>query len=256
MGGLVILKGIVSEMIAMRARVAPTSSISFISLFASPVSGSSAAAIMRKVLDPLLGMRGVLNSQIREVARGTFMDNLLTEVVDRIYAPQKTDDCRKSDNSRRAIPIRMIMASRDQVVDETDRERTSARFRKRTPLAFEYDHWTIKEPADHNDRRYKALTKDVQDGLRERFHKICLDLSSAAQGVKEAAVNEFERRYEQIFRRRLEDHGVDIKSEQELYRSYLVIIIDDCRRRSRPPFYAADRALRHLIERGLVHRER
>ena len=250
LGGLVILKGIVSEMVAMRALEAPTSSVSFISLFASPVSGSTAAAIMKQTLGWLLRIFGFLNRQIREVARGNFVDNLLTEVVDRIYAPKKTDD------SRRVIPIRMVMANRDQVVDETDRERACARFRKRTPLAFDYNHWTIKEPTDHNDRRYKALSDDVQDGLLERFHRICADLKSATQDVKEAAVMEFARRYEHVFRRRLEDHGVDVDSKPDLYRTYLEVIIGDCLRWPRPPYYAADRALTHMIELGLVGRER
>ena len=184
------------------------------------------------------------------MAPGTFVDKLLTEVIDRIYAPQKTDD------SRRVIPIRMVMANRDQVLDETDRERASARFPKKTPLAFDCDHWTIKEPTDHNDRRYKALSDDVQDEIRKRFHRICADLKSATQDVKEAAVMEFARRYEHVFRRRLEDHGVDVDSKPALYRSYLQIIIGDCLRCPRPPHYAADRALTHMIELGLVGRER
>lgn len=250
LGGLVILKGIVSEMLALRAMVPPASSVSFISLFASPVSGSTAAAAMKQTLGPLLRILGLLNPQIREVARGNFVDNLLNDVVDRIYAPQKTDD------SRRIIPIRMVMANHDQVVDETDRERAIARFQKRTPLAFDYNHWTIKEPTDHNDRRYKALSVDVQDGLRDRFHRICVDLKRGTQSAKEDAVMELERRYEHVFRRRLEDHGVDIDARPALYRSYLEVIICDCLRCPRPPYYAADRALTHMIELRLLDRER
>lgn len=249
LGGLIILKGIVSEMIAMRALKAPTSNVSFISLFASPVSGSTAAAIMQRMLGGFLSKLGFVNRQIREVARGTYIDDLLTEVVNRVHAPQKTDD------SRRVIPIRMVMATRDQIVDETDRRRASARFQTNSPLEFDYDHWTIKEPTDHNDRRYRAQSDDVQDGLRERYHKVCADLKSVTQDVREAAAIEFERRYEHIFRRRLEDHDVDVDSEPALYRSYLMLIVDDCLRCPRPPYYAADRALTHMIELGLVGRE-
>ena len=50
LGGLVILHGIVSEMIKTRAQQPPTSCVSFVSLFACPVSGSSAAAVVRHTL--------------------------------------------------------------------------------------------------------------------------------------------------------------------------------------------------------------
>ena len=250
LGGLVILKGIVSEMIALRAMTPPTSCISFISLFASPVSGSSAAAIIKQTFGQLPGVQRLLNQQLREVARGSDMDNLLTEVINRIYAPEKIDD------SRRSIPIRMVMANRDRVVDETDRQRASARFPRTLPLALDYDHSTIIKPTDHNDRRYKALAGDIQDGLRERFHRICVELKSASQDERKAAVIEFARRYEHIFRRRLEDHGVDVNLAAPLYRSYLNVIIDDCRRCPHPPHYAADRALAYMIEQGLMARGR
>ena len=247
LGGLVILNGFADEMAMGRAQTAPTSNVSFISLFASPVSGSSAAAVIKHTLGKLKGVGSFLvNKQIREVARGTDVDDLLTKVVDRMYAPETED------GSHRAIPIRMVMANRDHVVDVTDRERDRARFTRCTPLAFDYDHWTIKEPKDHNDRRYRALSSDVQAGLSERFHRICTDLLDGMKEVQESAVVEFVRRYEHIFRRRLEEHGVDVDAAPALYRSYLRLIVKDCKRAARPPFYAADRALTFLKERGVV----
>ena len=250
LGGLVILKGMVSEMLALRAQKPPASRVSFISLFASPVSGSSAAAVLKHTLGWLPRFLGPLSRQFRDVARGSLVDQLLDDVVARIDAPGRTDD------SRRAIPIRMIMATRDRVVDETDRKRASARFQKTTPLAFDYDHRTIKEPSDHNDERYRALSQDIQAGLADRFHRICVDLATGTPPAKEAAAREFARRYEHIFRRRLEDHGVDIDPQSGLYRSYLRVIIRDCLGSPRPPFYAADRVLMHMIEAGILVRAR
>ncbi len=250
LGGLVILKGIVSEMIAMRAQERPTSHVSFISLFAAPVSGSSVAAILKRTLGQLPGLGSLLNHQLRQVARGIDVDSLLNEVFSRVYAPEKPDA------SRRVIPIRMVMAIRDGIVDETDRQRASARFQKLMPLSFDYDHVTIKEPNDHDDNRYRALAEDVQDGLRKRFQDICVDLNSDSEDAKAAAATEFTRRYEHLFRCRLENAGVDVDSEQEIYRSYLNVIIDDCRRTGRPPHFAANLALKHLIEQRLIPRGR
>ena len=247
LGGLVILHGVVTEMMAARAQEAPASNVSFISLFASPVSGSSVAAVMRHTLGGLPGIgRQIVNRQVQQVARGTDVDDLLTKVVNRMYAPPQDD------NSHRTIPIRMVMASRDQVVDATDRERDRARFARPKPLAFDYDHRRIKEPANRGDVRYKALSWDLQDGFAGRFHQICVEFLGAAKDMREAAVLEFARRYEHIFRRRLEQEGVNIGSKPELYRGYLMLIVKDCAREPRPPFYAADRALTFLKESGSV----
>ena len=244
-GGLVVLKGIVSEMIAMRAQQDPTSSVCFVSLFGTPVSGSTAAAMVRQTVGVLGVVGAIVNKQIRSLARGREVDDLLTAVVDRVYAPVLED------SSRRRIPIRMVMGSRDRAVSETDRVRASARFGRTMPLAFDYGHWNIKEPTDHDDQRYQALSRDIQEGLAHRFHRICAALESDRES-KEGAVIEFQRRYEHILRRRLEDFGVDTVEQDALYKSYLTVIIRDCRRHVRPPYYAADRALTILIERGLV----
>ena len=250
LGGLVILKGMVSEMRALRGQKPPASSVSFISLFAAPVSGSTAATVLRHALRWLPRILAVLSRQFGDVARGRFVDQLLDDVVARIDAPRATGA------SRRAIPIRMIMATRDRVVDETNRERASARFQKTTPLAFDGDHRTIKEPSDHDDRRYQALSHDIQDGLGDRFHRICVDLETGTPPANQAAAREFARRYEHIFRRRLEDHGVDIAARPDLYRSYLRVIVRDCLGSPRPPFYAADRVLMHMIAAGILDRAR
>lgn len=242
-----ILHGLVGEMAMGKAREMPASNVSFITLFAAPVSGSSVAAVLSHTLGKLFGpLRFLFGRQVRQVARGPAMDDLLTKVVDGIYAPAKED------GSHRAIPIRMVMASRDQIVDATDRQRDRARFTRCAPLAYDYDHSTIKEPANHDDKRYMALARDVQAGLAQRFQQICREILCGTRDAQESAVVEFARRYEHIFRRRLEEHGVDVHTEQELYRSYLHLIVRECARTPRPPFYAADRALVYLLTSGLV----
>ena len=246
MGGLVILQGLVSEMIAGRAQRHPASSVSFISLFASPVSGSTAAAVVKQTIGSLWRFGAIVNKQIRSLARGRCVDGLLTEVIHRIYQPS----C--EDSSARPIPIRMVMAKRDKAVSDTDRLRASARYRRHPPLIFDYGHSSIKEPRDHNDERYKALSCDIQDELAGRFHQICVDLESHDVHVRNQAEMAFGLRYEHIFRRRLEDRGIAITKNEALYRSYLRVIVKDCRSNACPPFYAADRALTILVEQGHV----
>ena len=137
-------------------------------------------------------------------------------------------------------------------MSETDRKRASARFRRTMPLAFDYGHWSIKEPEDHDDSRYKALARDVQKGAAGRFHRICVDLESDREDVREQAAMEFTRRYERTFRRRLLDAGVDVDKEPARYRSYLRVIVRSCRRKARVPCDVANAELAVLIERELV----
>ena len=79
-----------------------------------------------------------------------------------------------------------------------------------------------------------------------------MDLETGSQRAKKAAKREFERRYEHVFRRRLEEYGVDVDAKPRLYRGYLKLIVKDCEAEARPPFYAADRALQFLLDRGFV----
>ena len=245
LGGLVILHGLVSEMLGMRAQEAPTSRVSFVSLYACPVSGSSAAAVVRHTLGWLGILGSLVNRQVRSVARGREVDDLLTEVVDRMYAPERDDD------SRRRIPIRMVMASLDKAVSDTDHNKTSARFRRSMPLAFDYGHRDIKEPTDHDDPRYRALWIDIQHGVAERFQRMCIDIDSGSQEEKEQAVAEFSRRYEGMLRRRLEDEGVDTEKNVARYRSFLRVVVQACARKPQAPCDVANRVLAVLVERGL-----
>ena len=248
LGGLIILKGIVSEMIGGRAQEPPAGIVSFISLFAAPVTGSNVAAMLKQTLGRFWGVGAFVNRQVRSLARGDKVDELLGEVVDRIYAPVRDDD------SNRTIPIRMVIGNRDRAVRAADRSRARARYARKMPLAYDYDHHSIKEPKNHDDVRYQALSSDIQDGFAERFHRICVALDSGSEDERETAVIEFRRRYEQIFRRRLEESGVQVDEKPALYRSYLRVVIRECRKRPRAPYYAADRVLRAVLRRGLVGR--
>lgn len=116
MGGLVILEGLIAELIGQRAEREPTRQVSFISLFASPVSGSTAAALVWQTGGKLWLLRPFINKHIRSLARGKGVDDLLTQVMRRIEAPQQED------SSSRHIPLRMVMARRDKAVSETASE--------------------------------------------------------------------------------------------------------------------------------------
>ena len=245
LGGLIILKGIVSEMVCSRAQDPPVSSISFISLFAVPVSGSGVLGMVKHMLGKLWFVGSLINKQIRSLSSKSYIDSLYRDVCTRIDKPSNQG------SGARTIPIRMIMGNRDMAVDASDRRRASARFQSTTPLSYDFNHSNIKEPTDHHDERYQALSRDIQDGLGHRFQEICIDLKqNLSDNTYKNAVMEFKRRYEHIFRRRLEDQGVDIEKDQELYGSFLRAIISDCSRNPNPPFYAADRILTVLREAG------
>ena len=120
------------------------------------------------------------------------------------------------------------------------------------PLAFDFGHRDIKEPRDHDDVRYKALWIDIQDGVAERFHRMCVDIENGSQATKEQAVAEFSRRYEGMLRRRLEDQGVDIENDATQYRSFLRVVVRACARQPQAPCDVVNRVLAVMVERGLV----
>lgn len=246
MGGLIILKGLVGEMVGQRAQKHPVRSIRFVSLFASPVSGSTAAGIVKNTFGKLWVIGWVINKQIRSLARGDDCDSLLTEVEHRIYSPDNED------SSARRIPLRMVMATRDGAVTKTDRDNTRARYRRLPPLEFDHDHSSIKLPESHIDQRYRALANDIQTGLAERFRQLCVEALQSDPAKKANAVLEIQQRYEQVLRSRFIAAGGKPRHNRPLYQRYLRFILRDCIHQARPPFDAANRAIISLRSRGYL----
>jgi hypothetical protein len=237
MGGLIILKGLVDEMIGRRAQGHPTCAVSFISLFASPVSGSTAGAMVKNTLGKLWFIRCIVNKQILSLARGEGCDTLLTEVYNRIYSPNQED------SSARAIPIRMIMATNDAAVTSTDRDSAKARYCNVRPKQFNYDHSSIKEPDSHVDDRYRALTNDLQDGFAMRFQTLCKTILGDDQVAIDDALVEFAKRYKDMLQRRYYDSSRNAEVDSGNYRNYVDLVVRDGARYGRPPFDTANRAI-------------
>ena len=152
MGGVVVLEGLAEEMRSGRAQEPPASSIQFISLFAVPTRGISVVKVVTAIISwfgPIGLPEGTLNDQIRSVEEEA-CDALIAEVKERIYAPPTEGPF------ARRIPIRMVLASRDGVVDDEDRDIARAPFQVPRPLAFDYGHSDVKLPSSHDDVRYRA----------------------------------------------------------------------------------------------------
>jgi hypothetical protein len=228
MGGLVILEGLLGEMKGQRAKNHPTLNANFISLFASPISGVSAA---RSVVNTL-GIARLVNAQVRALARGEGVDALLTETHHRIYNPNFED------SSARKIPIRLIMATNDGAVDESDRQAARARFKSTQPLEFNYDHTSIKEPTSHMDNRYRALVIDVQQGFAERFHQLCIRMRSVNPEEREVAELDLNFRYAELLEECFMKMIGDPKNNRVRYESYLqkVVIRGSNTIETRPPY--------------------
>ena len=110
MGGLIVFQGLVNEINRGRAQEHPTHSIRFISLFSVPTKGSSVADVAAAVIERFGLPKGTLNAQIRSLG-GEACDSLIAAVARLIYDPP-TDGLKS-----RRIPMRMVVASRDTVVD-------------------------------------------------------------------------------------------------------------------------------------------
>lgn len=245
MGGLIILEGLVDEMRNQRAAQHPSSSIAQISLYASPVSGSMAAAMLKQTLGRAWMLHLAINKHLRSLARGTSCDRLLTETHHRIYDPESND------SSAREIPIRMVMGTRDRTVSDSDRHSDTARFRKKQPKEYDCGHFKIKEPESHLDERYRALAVDLQEGFATRFHEVCQHILSADDDLKTDAEIQFVQRYERLIVERFETSGMTPEDDPARYEQFIRLIVKDGAKRPRPPFDVANRALVVLRARGV-----
>ena len=167
MGGLIILQGLVQEMAAARAQKHPTQLVTFISLYASPVSGSRKCAFAKNTVGKLWGLKIIVNEQIRSLASGEDCDAFIEQVRTHIHEPVADS------KSARTIPIRMLMATNDKMVDFDDTHTPSALYARVAAQQLDATHSDIKLPDSHLNTRYRVLTMDIQNGLAERFQQIC-----------------------------------------------------------------------------------
>jgi pimeloyl-ACP methyl ester carboxylesterase len=197
MGGLVILDGLTAEARENRANVRPAAATRRVILYASPLAGSSAASAIRATVGLVrYAAYFVVNGHLRELSRGKYCDNLLNEVVNRIYNPTIKDGDK---NSKVRIPLKAVVGGRDPVVEES-----SATFCLQDPAPstlLNDDHFTVKQPEDHGDPRYRALYEQ----LAEHYSVWFRERSRAAIGGDVVAGSEIYRRckYAAVWRLKL-----------------------------------------------------
>ncbi len=239
MGGLIILKGLVDRMLLGHAQVPPCGTISWITLFASPLSGAWAAGLARVIAGPALRVLRTLHKHLRQLSRGEFVDRLLADVVNRIYRPQLEDA------TNRRIPIRIVAATRDGAVDKCNRDITLAVYRDPAPHQLDETHSSVKLPTHLGDIRYRVLFNDLQLAFARKFRELCaaaIDPCSSAE-ERELAFSEMRRRYSRVVRRRVCDvvHRLDLRESAE--NEMLLLMAHDGAATGLPPFDTANRAL-------------
>ena len=245
MGGLVVFEGLVGEMRRKRAQEPPVSSVELLSLFAVPTTGSTLAAAAKRVVKRLGLPASLLNEQVRSLTDEA-CETLLGEVHLRIYDPQEENE------TARRIPIRVVVASGDVVVDEPDADMAQTPFQNPAPLEFDHGHRSVKLPSSHHDVRYLALSHDLQTVVTKRFVEFGRRFLDSADEDRDDAARDVERRYGTLLRRRFEDAGGDPMRQQQLYVDYREMVIRDCEKHRRPPFDAANRAVTILREENLL----
>ena len=247
MGGLIVFRGLVDEMDHGRAQEHPTRSIRFISLFSVPTKGSSAAGVATTAIEWLGLPEGILNEQIRSLG-GEACDSLISSVVGHIHDPPT-----EGPNARR-IPIRMVVASRDSVVDPEDRDMANVPFQDPAPLELDYGHGDVKLPSSHEDVRYLALARDVQVVVAERFVEVCRRCLHGIDEDRRNAEIDLDIRYGRLLRQRFTAAGGRPENERDLYDAYLELVKHDCVSHNRPPFDSANRAVIALRSHGHLGR--
>jgi hypothetical protein len=157
LGGLVILDGLTQEARDGRARGRPAGVTRHVVLYATPVNGTAVASAILSTVGRLPRIGHLLISgHLQELQSGTYCDDLIVEVEDRLYDPTIAPG---DVNSKVSIPIKAIAGELDQVVRTT----SATFFRRHPPPSFfpTDDHFTVKQPVDRDDPRYKALKQPL-----------------------------------------------------------------------------------------------
>lgn len=245
MGGLVILKGLVDRMGVKGAYGPPCHAVTWISLFATPLTGVWLAGLARDWLAlPLRLLRGV-HKHLHDLRKGEFVDRLMQEVRRRIYEPVNDNEfCRR-------IPLRIIAATRDRAVDRADRDFALAPYTNPPVQQLDESHISVKLPRDHEDQRYKVLVVDLHKGLSRTFKR----LASAAVDVNSTEVDrrlalfEMTKRYGKIIRRRVRDRVGPLELRHEAENQVLLQLAIYGADYDLPPYILVDRAIEALAQR-------
>lgn len=238
MGGLVILKALVDRMELGEAQLHPCASITWISLFASPLNGVWLAGIAQRVfLIPMWALRG-LHRHLRDLSRGSFVTDLMSRVTSCIYQPQVED------TKNRRIPIRIIAATRDRAVAAKDRNAALAPYKNPAAQQLDETHTSVKEPTSREEVRYKVLATDLQQAITGTFRRLCITVMDAAttSGDREVVVEDIRRRYGKLIRLRLSTVKIPEDQQESAENELVLLIADYGAAHEEPPFSAVHRA--------------
>jgi pimeloyl-ACP methyl ester carboxylesterase len=225
MGGLAIFDGLTAMMRDTLAQQHPCINVDSIVLYATPMNGTQVASVIGWPLRLLrLG-----SPQIRQLSREEYADELLREVVNRIYRPAGQQ---ASANSERRIPIVAVVATDDKVVSVS-----SARsvFNDPPPVTVSGGHTGCKAPASRSDSRYIPLQRIAQRVFDRWFMEKCQQARfGSTEGQLQAAYRELHHQCESMLSWFLGQHPRVKFAEQSreaqstLVRNLLTILIEVC----------------------------
>jgi pimeloyl-ACP methyl ester carboxylesterase len=247
MGGLIILKGLVDRMGSKAAQCAPCHAVTWITLFASPLNGVWLAGFARRWLVLPLHLLRSLHKHLHALTRGEgqFVDDLMRQVRRRIYEPAVEDEF------NRKIPLRIVAASRDRVVDEADRDFALAPYTNPAAQQLDETHRSVKLPRDAADLRYRVLAIDLQKGFIRNFRRLARTAvdASLAEEERQLALLEMARRYGKIIRRRVRDKVGPLEHRQNAEEEVLHLLANYGSVSNLPIYMLADRAIEILLLR-------
>ena len=225
MGGLAIFDALTAAMKQGQAQSHPLSGIESIVVYATPTNGAQAAGLVGIPLRLL----GLASKQIQELARGSYTDGLVREVVNRIYRPSGLSG---SLNYERKIPIHAVLGANDRVVAPSAAQSV---FADPTPVVVKGSHSSCKAPDDHADPRYLVLQHVILPAFDRWFRALCREaIQGATRSKQDAARLEIEEKCRPLFVRSLTVHQrlfFTSRSEQDrerILRQFADVVVQAC----------------------------
>ncbi|SRR6266404_3484353 len=198
MGGLVILKGLVNRIYDQGGPNHPIKSVNRIVLYATPLLGTAVANVVLFTLGIKFATRLLLRvmpgKQLRDLRRGDFCDQLLSDSNRLVFRPKRNDLL-----ASRAIPVLACTAKHDALVAKRS---AIGIFVDPDPKHLEANHTSIKLPDHHRDTRYLALKHQLTQGLVQSFHELCLEVKTNPKKTSRAkAAQRLDEQYGPMMRR-------------------------------------------------------
>jgi len=221
MGGLAILEGLVDELTFLRGAQTPIKLSRHIVLYATPVHGNIAAAAAKYSLGLFSKTRWMLNKQIKDLATGPFVQDLLLDVTNRIYSPTIAPG---QAAGKYEIPITACVGTRDRVVSQASAKGV---FSRNPPVLLDHGHFAIKEPRSRDDRRYLPLRNILLAHYSQWFRDIAANVVATPPDRRAATIVLSRCRHAFVHRLRarpdLAFDSLDVQRQEVLLREFMSI---------------------------------